>query len=107
FFPTKTSRGVLRRLMNPSEITNTNTFNTSVNTIPSALSSVPQQVPDPSAWTSTQIGSQIKLCTIHSVVDLKIENGEEFAFITYTDQALEPEWEPVKNLRNAEALIER
>ena len=71
-------------LMNPSEITNTNTFNTSVNTIPSALSSVPQQVPDPSAWTSTQIGSQIKLCTIHSVVDLKIENGEEFAFITYT-----------------------
>ncbi|CAG8531761.1 7610_t:CDS:10 [Gigaspora margarita] len=104
-------RGVLRRLMdptNPSEITNTNTFNTSVNTtIPSALSSVSQQVPDPFAWTATQIGSQIKLCTIHSVVDLKIENGEEFAFITYTDQALEPEWEPVKNLRNAEALIER
>ncbi|CAG8723606.1 17551_t:CDS:10 [Dentiscutata erythropus] len=102
-------RGALRRLMDPSASTNTNTSNTDTpaNTIPSSLSPVSQQDPDLSAWAATQVSGQVKLCTIHSVVDLKTENGEEFAFITYTDQSLEPEWEPVKNLRNAEALIER
>ncbi|CAG8450822.1 12151_t:CDS:2 [Racocetra fulgida] len=80
----------------------TNISNASVNIIPRDSSSV-SQAPDISAWAATQVGGQVKLCTIHSVVDLKTENGEEFAFITYT----EPEWEPVKNLRNADALIER
>ncbi|CAG8575737.1 5867_t:CDS:10, partial [Cetraspora pellucida] len=103
-------RGVLRRLMDPTDQSASiiaNTSNSSVNIIPSASSSVSQQAPDLSAWTATQVGGQVKLCTIHSVVDLKTENGEEFAFITYTDQSIEPEWEPVKNLRNADALIER
>ncbi|CAG8662614.1 339_t:CDS:10 [Cetraspora pellucida] len=108
-------RGVLRRLMDPTDQSASiiaNTSNSSVNIIPSASSSVSQQALDLSAWTATQVGGQVKLCTIHSVVDLKTENGEEFAFITYTGnkpayQSIEPEWEPVKNLRNADALIER
>ncbi|CAG8433993.1 494_t:CDS:10 [Scutellospora calospora] len=100
-------RGVLRRLMDPSANIIANTSNTPTNNIPNATSSISQQAQDLSDWQTMQVGGQVKLCTIHSVVDLKIENGEELAFITYTDQSLEPEWEPVNNLRNAETLIER
>ncbi|GES92974.1 hypothetical protein GLOIN_2v1849086 [Rhizophagus clarus] len=44
---------------------------------------------------------------INGILAIKIEDGEEYALLAYSDPDLVPDWQPIRNLRNANALVKK
>ncbi|CAI2175763.1 5588_t:CDS:2 [Funneliformis geosporum] len=44
---------------------------------------------------------------INDILSMKIEKGEEYVLLAYSDSNLVPDWQPMRNLRNANALVEK
>ncbi|CAG8586081.1 2910_t:CDS:2, partial [Funneliformis mosseae] len=44
---------------------------------------------------------------INDILAIKIEKGEEYVLLAYSDSNLVPDWQPMRNLRNANALVEK
>ncbi|RIA84902.1 hypothetical protein C1645_741985 [Glomus cerebriforme] len=44
---------------------------------------------------------------INGIIAIKIEGGEEYALLSYSDPNLVPDWQPMRNLRNSSALVEK
>ncbi|RIA91309.1 hypothetical protein C1645_822211 [Glomus cerebriforme] len=42
---------------------------------------------------------------INAIIDMKFVFGEQYAKVSFKDQSLEPQWEPVKNIVGVEGLI--
>ncbi|CAG8434810.1 4193_t:CDS:2 [Scutellospora calospora] len=49
----------------------------------------------------------IKKVMVADILAIKSNDNEEYALLSYKDANLIPNWQPVRNLRNATALIEK